>query len=128
MKILSPMGAIHAMTRQRQAMCAVAMQAEQDYTVLRDLLKAGKFEKADDETRALLIRLAGPDAVARNWVYFTEVIYSCSLRPALSMIPSARWESQFQSAHNFRSRGHWNGCPAGRISLFATERFLKYCC
>ena len=54
------------------------MQAEQDYTLLRDCLKAGKFEKADDETRALLIRLAGPDAVARNWVYFTEVIFLCN--------------------------------------------------
>jgi hypothetical protein len=48
-------------------------EADQDYTLLRDCLKDGKFEKADDETRALLIRLAGPDAVARNWVYFTEV-------------------------------------------------------
>ncbi len=36
-------------------------------------LKSGEFEKADDETRALLIRLAGPDAVKRGWVYFTEV-------------------------------------------------------
>lgn len=54
------------------------MQAEQDYTLLRDCLKAGEFEKADDETRALLIRLAGPDAITRNWVYFTEVIHSHS--------------------------------------------------
>jgi len=51
----------------------VPLQAAQDYTLLRDCLKAGEYEKADDETRALLIRLAGPDAVARNWVYFTEV-------------------------------------------------------
>ena len=69
------------------------MQAEQDYTILRDLLKAGKFEKADDETRALLIRLAGPDAVARNWVYFTEVARLCSQTFGPSMVESARWES-----------------------------------
>jgi hypothetical protein len=29
--------------------------------------------QADDETRALLIKMAGPGAVARGWVYFTEV-------------------------------------------------------
>jgi hypothetical protein len=29
--------------------------------------------KADDETRALLIKMAGQGAVQRNWVYFTEV-------------------------------------------------------
>ena len=81
------------------------MQAEQDYTVLRDLLKAGKFEKADDETRALLIRLAGPDAEARNWVYFTEVIYFCPLLPALSTLASGRWKSRSQSARIIGCRG-----------------------
>ena len=44
-----------------------------DYTHLRDLLAAGNFQKADDETRILLIKLAGPGAVERKWVYFTEV-------------------------------------------------------
>jgi hypothetical protein len=44
-----------------------------DYIKLRDLLAEGKFEAADDETRALLIQLAGPGAVDRKWVYFTEV-------------------------------------------------------
>ena len=44
-----------------------------DYTKLRDLLAEQKFEEADDETRALLIKLAGPGAVDRKWVYFTEV-------------------------------------------------------
>lgn len=44
-----------------------------DYTALRDHLKAGEFQKADDETRALLIRLAGEGAVKRNWVYWSEV-------------------------------------------------------
>lgn len=44
-----------------------------DYTALRDHLKDGDWRKAEDETRALLIRLAGEDAVKRGWVYFTEV-------------------------------------------------------
>jgi hypothetical protein len=49
------------------------LQAGQDYSKLRDLLAEGKFQDADDETRALLIKLAGPGAVERKWVYFTEV-------------------------------------------------------
>ena len=51
----------------------VSLQAGVDYTHLRDLLAEGKFQDADDETRALLIKLAGPGAVDRKWVYFTEV-------------------------------------------------------
>lgn len=51
----------------------VSLQAGVDYTQLRDLLSEGKFQDADDETRALLIKLAGPEAVDRKWVYFTEV-------------------------------------------------------
>lgn len=47
--------------------------ASMDYSTLKDLLRAGDFRKADDETRALLIRLAGEDATDRGWVYFTEV-------------------------------------------------------
>ncbi|KAF8060519.1 Ycf53-like protein [Scenedesmus sp. PABB004] len=44
-----------------------------DYAPLRDYLAAGDVRKADDETRALLIKMAGPGAVQRGWVYFTEV-------------------------------------------------------
>jgi len=44
-----------------------------DYAPLKDLLAAGEFEKADDETRAKLIEMAGPSAVDRGWVFFTEV-------------------------------------------------------
>jgi len=40
---------------------------------LRDALKEGDFQKADDITRDELIQLAGPGAVKRNWVYFTGV-------------------------------------------------------
>ncbi len=49
------------------------MQAGIDYTKLRDFLKEGEWRQAEDETRALLIKLAGPDAEKRGWVYFTEV-------------------------------------------------------
>ena len=44
-----------------------------DYSKLKGLLASGEFQAADDETRNLLIRLAGPEAVKRKWVYFTEV-------------------------------------------------------
>jgi len=44
-----------------------------DYSKLRDHLGAGEWREAEDETRALLIRMAGPEAVKRGWVYFTEV-------------------------------------------------------
>jgi len=44
-----------------------------DYGPLKELLAAGEFEKADDETRAKLIEMAGPSAVERGWVFFTEV-------------------------------------------------------
>lgn len=49
------------------------VQTGEDYSMLVSHLQSGDFQKADDETRALLIRLAGPDAVKRGWVYFTEV-------------------------------------------------------
>jgi hypothetical protein len=56
-----------------------------DYSKLRDLLKEGKWREAEDETRELLIQAAGPAAVRRGWVYFSEVkfipggCYSCRL-------------------------------------------------
>ena len=44
-----------------------------DFTKFRDLLREGDFKKADDEGRALLLRLAGKEAESRGWIYFTEV-------------------------------------------------------
>ena len=44
-----------------------------DYSPLRDALQQGNFQEADDITRANLIRLAGPDAEKKGWVYFSEV-------------------------------------------------------
>jgi len=48
-------------------------QLDMDYTPLKDLLERGQFQNADDETRALLIKLAGNNAVKRGWLYFSEV-------------------------------------------------------
>jgi hypothetical protein len=42
-----------------------------DYSDLRAYLADGDVRKADDETRALLIKMAGQGAVQRGWVYFT---------------------------------------------------------
>lgn len=44
-----------------------------DYSDLKACLAEGRFQDADDETRALLIKMAGEQAVKRGWVYFTEV-------------------------------------------------------
>jgi hypothetical protein len=51
----------------------LASECGLDYTTLRDLLAAGEYQKADDETRAKLIEMAGPVAVTRGYVYFAEV-------------------------------------------------------
>lgn len=45
-----------------------------DYSALRDYLAEGDVRKADDETRALLIKMAGQGAVQRGWVYFTGAV------------------------------------------------------
>lgn len=44
-----------------------------DYLPLKQFLEKGEFQNADDETRDLLIRLAGPGAEKRGYVYFSEV-------------------------------------------------------
>jgi hypothetical protein len=44
-----------------------------DYTPLKQFLEKREFQNADDETRALLIKVAGPGAVERGWVYFSDV-------------------------------------------------------
>lgn len=57
---------------------ACVKQAGRDYEPLREALRAGDFEKADDITREELIQLAGAGAVKRSWVYFTgELHASC---------------------------------------------------
>lgn len=44
-----------------------------DYVPLANMLLTGDFKSADQFTRDTLIRLAGDGAVARKYVYFTEV-------------------------------------------------------
>lgn len=44
-----------------------------DYTPLKELLAQETFEEADRLTRELLCQLAGEGAIARQWLYFTEV-------------------------------------------------------
>ncbi len=79
------------------------VQLGMDYAPLRDHLAAGDFRKADDETRLLLIKLAGPDAVKRNWVYFTEVRVRVRVRcEVLAAMDGWRWVWIFM-------RCLWNG-------------------
>ena len=58
-----------------EALDAVPLNSERslDFIKLRDLLRAGEFQTADDESRALLLTLAGTEAQSRGWIYFTEV-------------------------------------------------------
>ncbi len=44
-----------------------------DYRLLQDLLARQDFQSADSLTRQKLCELAGEGAIARKWVYFTEV-------------------------------------------------------
>eukprot|EP00930_Biecheleria_cincta_P004892 TRINITY_DN105820_c0_g1_i1.p1 TRINITY_DN105820_c0_g1~~TRINITY_DN105820_c0_g1_i1.p1 ORF type:complete len:311 (+),score=56.21 TRINITY_DN105820_c0_g1_i1:55-987(+) len=44
-----------------------------DYSKLRDLLCAKEFKAADAETRSLLIKMSGEEAVKRGWIYWAEV-------------------------------------------------------
>jgi hypothetical protein len=74
-------GADGATKKQKESSTATSVPEEVElksdagfsYELLRDLLAAGEWEKADDETRLKLIQLAGEEAVLRDWVYFTEV-------------------------------------------------------
>jgi len=47
--------------------------ADIDYQTLEKLLIQKDFQAADSLTRAKLCELAGSDAIARKWLYFTEV-------------------------------------------------------
>lgn len=43
------------------------------YELLRQKLASGQWESADEETRRLLIVLAGESAIKRNYIFFSEV-------------------------------------------------------
>ena len=57
----------------RPTVSYLAQQLGLDFTDLREHLKTGDYRKADDETRALLIKMAGEGAIKRGWVYFSEI-------------------------------------------------------
>ena len=65
--------AASAAPSQTHANLSFLIQAGIDWAPLRTALAASDFRAADDEHRARLIALAGPAAVARGWVYFSEV-------------------------------------------------------
>lgn len=44
-----------------------------DYSQLRELLQAKDFKAADAETRSLLIKMSGEEAIKRGWIYWAEV-------------------------------------------------------
>ncbi|MGB3138673.1 MAG: GUN4 N-terminal ARM-like repeat domain-containing protein, partial [Nodosilinea sp.] len=56
-----------------QGRLAVPSEQSVDYGLLQELLVQQDFEEADRLTLAKLCELAGPAAVKRKWVYFTEV-------------------------------------------------------
>ncbi|WP_035994318.1 GUN4 domain-containing protein [Leptolyngbya sp. KIOST-1] len=56
-----------------QGRLAMPSAMDIDYKPLQDLLVAQAFEQADRLTLTKLCELAGPTAVKRKWVYFTEV-------------------------------------------------------
>ena len=87
------------------------MQADLDYSPLRDALQKGEFEKADDITRANLIQLAGPDAQKRGWVYFSEVQF-------ISAVDLQTMDTLWRAASNQRWASKViNHCPAGAVCL-----------
>jgi GUN4-like len=53
----------------------VSLESERniDYRWLQTALETQDFQSADDLTRQLLCQLAGEAAIARKWVYFTEI-------------------------------------------------------
>ena len=52
---------------------ALKSSANIDYKILEKLLVEQNFQAADSLTREKLCELAGSDAIARKWLYFTEV-------------------------------------------------------
>lgn len=49
------------------------MEVTPQFAVLKQFLADGEWEEADNEHRRLLIELAGPEAVARDYVWPTEI-------------------------------------------------------
>jgi hypothetical protein len=56
-----------------QGLVPLPPETTADYTPLQTGLLQQNFQEADRLTLTILCQLAGPSAVARKWVYFTEV-------------------------------------------------------
>lgn len=64
-------------------------------------MASGDFRAADDEHRARLIELAGPAAVERNWVYFSEV----KAMPARDLrVMDALWRAASNGKYGFSAQ------------------------
>lgn len=76
-------------------------QAGIDWAPLRDALASGDYRAADDVHRAKLIELAGPNAVSRGWVYFSEV----AAMPATDLrVMDALWRAASAGKFGFSSQ------------------------
>ncbi|MEM1426530.1 MAG: GUN4 N-terminal ARM-like repeat domain-containing protein [Cyanobacteria bacterium P01_H01_bin.130] len=64
-----------------QGIAALPAGCKVDYQPVQGCLMAHEFEEGDRQTLKLMCELAGPTAVARNWLYFTEA----SQFPALDL-------------------------------------------
>lgn len=104
-------------------------QCGADYTLLRDLLASGQWEKADDETRLKLCQLAGEDAEAREWVYFTvrRAAAAAALRrthPLFTALLCVLQEVKTIPATDLRTvDALWTGYSRGRFG-FSVQRAL----
>lgn len=56
-----------------QGIISLSSESNIDYQELQQLLIKGEFQAADTLTRQKMCEIAGEAAVARKWVYFTEV-------------------------------------------------------
>jgi len=86
-----------------------------DYTTLRDVLKSGDFKEADAETRRLLIRMSGEEAVKRGWIYWAEV----------RTIPDADMET-LESLWQYFSEGKFGFVQQRKIWKKVRAAFDKY--
>ena len=107
-------------------MADLPTQAGLDYTKLRDLLAEGKFQDADDETRALLIKLAGPGAVERKWVYFSEVRTPKSVQKVIELPCTVMRESVCSWTFQYSFGGLFVGMKSFSLSCSACLSINPY--
>jgi hypothetical protein len=82
-----------------------------DYQAIQDALRREQFEEADRLTLQKMCELAGPEAVKRKWLYFTEVD---RFAPTDLQIIDALWLTYSQGQFGFSvQRELWLG--VGRV-------------